>query len=148
LGDNRPTISDLLRVGGVVPWRTICTLFHDLLLCSYLYHCVTVWSVITAHNLTPEKRENNYSPHPLTPTSCLRNNIQLITGISPCCGCQYCILKHALVLRTLRLVGLVLHASVSLGFSAMLSVSLISRITVGSLHDNMLGCQTPSGEWS
>jgi len=40
-------------------------LFHDLLLRSYLYHCV--WSVITAHNLTPEKRDNNYSPHPLTP---------------------------------------------------------------------------------
>jgi len=34
-----------------------------------------------------EMLENNYSPHPLTPTSCLRNNIQLITGISPCCGC-------------------------------------------------------------
>jgi len=33
------------------------TLFHDLLLRSYLYHCV--WSVITAHNLTPEKRDNN-----------------------------------------------------------------------------------------
>jgi len=43
-------------------------LFHDLLLRSYLYHCV--WSVIIAHNLTPEKRDN--SPHPLTPTSCLR----------------------------------------------------------------------------
>jgi len=60
-------------------------LFHDLLLRSYLYHCV--WSVITAHNLTPEKRDTNYSPHPLIPTSCLRNNIQLITGVSPCCGC-------------------------------------------------------------
>ena len=44
-------------------------LFHDLLLCSYLYHCVC--SVITAHNLTPDKRDNNYSPHPLTPTLCL-----------------------------------------------------------------------------
>jgi len=32
-------------------------LFHDLLLRSYLYHCV--WTVITAHNLTPEKRDNN-----------------------------------------------------------------------------------------
>jgi len=31
----------------------------------YLYHCV--WSVKTAHNLTPKKRDNNYSPHPLTP---------------------------------------------------------------------------------
>jgi len=61
-------------------------LFHDLLLRSYLYHCV--WSVITAHNLTPEKRDNNCSPHPLTPTSCVRNNIQLITGISPCCVCN------------------------------------------------------------
>jgi len=52
---------------------------------SYLYHCV--WSVITALNLTPEKRDNNYSPHPLIPTSCLRKNIQLITGISPWTGC-------------------------------------------------------------
>jgi len=60
-------------------------LFHDLLLRSYLYYCV--WSVITTHKLTPENHDNNYSPHPLTPTSCLRNNIQLITGISPCCGC-------------------------------------------------------------
>jgi len=60
-------------------------LFHDLLLRSCIYHCV--WSVITAHNLTPEKRDNNYSPHPLIPISCLRNNIQLITGICPCCGC-------------------------------------------------------------
>jgi len=33
------------------------SLFHDLLLRSYLYHCV--WSVITAHNLTPEKRDSN-----------------------------------------------------------------------------------------
>jgi len=42
------------------------------------------------------------------------------------------------------------HSSVSLllGFSAMLSVSLISRVIAGSLHDNMLGRQTPSGEWS
>ena len=30
-------------------------LFHYLLLRSYLYHCV--WSVMTARNLTPEKRE-------------------------------------------------------------------------------------------
>ena len=36
-------------------------LFHDLLLRAYLYHCV--WSVITAHNLTPEKRGPTlYSP--------------------------------------------------------------------------------------
>jgi len=57
--------------------RLLRVLFHDLLLRSYLYHWV--WSVITAHNLTPEKRDYNYSPHPLTPTSCLRNDIQLIT---------------------------------------------------------------------
>jgi len=43
----------------------VTSLFHDLLLRSYLYHCV--WSVITAHNRTPEKRDNNYSPYPLTP---------------------------------------------------------------------------------
>ena len=58
----------------------VFVLFHDLLLRSYLYHCV--WSVITAHNLTPQKRDDNYSPHALTTISCLRNNIQLITGIS------------------------------------------------------------------
>jgi len=42
------------------------------------------------------------------------------------------------------------HSSVSLllGFSAMLSISLVSRVTARSLHDNMLGCQSPSGEWS
>jgi len=116
--------------------------FHDLLLRSYLYHCV--WSVITAHNITPEKRDNNYSPHPLTSTSCLRNSIQLITGICSCCGCT---LKHALVLQ---LVGLVPRSSVSLllGFSAMLRVSLVSRVTARSLHDNMLGCLSPSDEWS
>ena len=131
----------------IVPAVTLPCLFHGLLLRSYLYHCV--WSVITAHNLTPEKRDNNYSPHPLTPTWCLRNNIELIglTGISCCFGCLQCIVKHALVLR---LVGLVPRSSVSLliGFSAMLSVSLVSRLTARSLHDNMLGCQTPSGEWS
>ena len=39
------------------------------------------------------------------------------------------------------------RSSVSLlvGFSAMLSVSLVSRVTARSLHDNMLGCQSPSG---
>ena len=56
-------------------------------------------------------------------------------------------LEHALVLR---LVGLVPHSTVSLllGFSAMLSVSLVSRDIARSLHDNMLGCQSPSGEYS
>jgi len=74
------------------------SLFHDLLLCSHLYHCV--WSVITAHNLTPEKRDNNCSPHLLIPSSCLRNNIQLITGISPCCG--FTGAKLWLIRRTIR----------------------------------------------
>jgi len=56
-------------------------------------------------------------------------------------------IKHALVLR---LVGPVPDSSVSLllGFSAMVSVSLVSRVTARSLHDNMLGCQTPSGDWT
>ena len=39
-------------------------------------------------------------------------------------------------------------ASLLLGFNAMLRVSLLSRVTARSLHDNMLGCLSPSGEWS
>jgi len=50
-------------------------LFHDLLLRSYLYHCV--WSVITAHNLTPEKRENSYSSHPLNPLRASKTALSL-----------------------------------------------------------------------
>jgi len=38
--------------------------------------------------------------------------------------------------------------SLILGFSAMLSVSLVSWVTTRSLHDNMLQHQSPSGEWS
>jgi len=55
--------------------------------------------------------------------------------------------KHILVLR---LVGLVPHSSVSLllGFSVIIGVSLVSRLTARSLHDYVLGCQTPSGERS
>jgi len=47
-------------------------------------------------------------------------------------------------------VGLVPRSSVSLllGFSAMLGVSLVSRVTARSLHDNMLGCLSPPGERS
>jgi len=41
--------------------------FMTYIYAPYLYHCV--WSVITAHNLTPEKRANNYLPHPLITTS-------------------------------------------------------------------------------
>ena len=40
------------------------------------------------------------------------------------------------------------RVSLLLGFSAMLSVSLVPRVTARSLHDDMLGCQSPSGEWS
>jgi len=40
------------------------------------------------------------------------------------------------------------YVSLLLGFSAMLSVSLVSRVTARSLHDNVFGCQSPSGEWS
>jgi len=38
--------------------------------------------------------------------------------------------------------------SLLLGFNVMLSVSLVSRVTARSLHDNMFGRQSPSGEWS
>ena len=38
--------------------------------------------------------------------------------------------------------------SLLLGFSAILSVSLVSRVTARSLHDYVLGCQSPSGERS
>jgi len=38
--------------------------------------------------------------------------------------------------------------SLLLVFSTMLRVSLVSRVTARSLHDNMLGCLSPSGEWS
>ena len=47
---------------------TTLYLFHDLLLRCYLYHCV--WSVITAHNLTVEKRDNKLFAPPSNPTSC------------------------------------------------------------------------------
>jgi len=36
-----------------------------------------LWSVITFYNLTLEKRDNNYLPHPVTPTSCLRTKFNL-----------------------------------------------------------------------
>jgi len=38
--------------------------------------------------------------------------------------------------------------SLLLGFSAMLSVSLVSRVTARTLHNNMLGYLSPSGELS
>ena len=46
---------------------------------TYFYAPIStiVWSVITAHNLTLEKRDNNYWPHSLTPTTCLRNTFNL-----------------------------------------------------------------------
>jgi len=78
-GNNREALIQFLQLCTPSVRRPLQLLFHDLLLRSYLCHCV--WSVITAHNLTPEKR----GP-PSNPTSYLRNSIQLITGISPCCG--------------------------------------------------------------
>jgi len=51
--------------------RSPCDLLHDLLSSPISHRCV--WSGLTGHNLTPEKRDNNYTHHPLTPTSCLRN---------------------------------------------------------------------------
>ena len=61
---------------------------------------------------------------------------------------------HALTRSSItvnNLIWLVPRSSVSLllGFGAMLSVSLVFHgLTARSLHDNMLGCQSPSGEWS
>ena len=36
-------------------------LLHDLLSLPISHRCV--WSGITGHNLTPEKHDNNYTPH-------------------------------------------------------------------------------------
>ena len=39
--------------------------------------------------------------------------------------------------------------SLLLGFSAIAyRVSLAARVTARSVHNNMLGCLSPSGEWS
>ena len=40
------------------------------------------------------------------------------------------------------------NVSLLLRFSAILSVSLVSRLTARSLHDYVLRCQMPSGERS
>jgi len=61
----------------LILWATFTLL--SLLLCLECYN--------RPYNLTPEKCDNNYSPHPLTPTSCLRNNIQRITDVISPCGC-------------------------------------------------------------
>ena len=57
---------------------------------------------------------------------------------------------HTLARSSITVSRLVPRSSVSLllGFSAMLRVSLVSRVTARSLHDHMLGYQSPSGEWS
>jgi len=49
-------------------------LLHDLL--SSPIPRRYVWSGITGHNLTPEKRDRE-APHPVTPTSCLRTKFNL-----------------------------------------------------------------------
>jgi len=59
------------------------TLFHknhDLLLRSYLYHCVR--SVITVQNLTPEKRDNNYSAWSTVDYGSLHTHNQLQTMLN------------------------------------------------------------------
>jgi len=50
-------------------------LLHDLLSSPIPHDCV--WSGITGHNLTPEKRDNNHTPQPITPTLCLRPKFNL-----------------------------------------------------------------------
>jgi len=49
---------------------------------------------------------------------------------------------------TLSRVSATFSVSLLLGFNATLRVSLVSRVTARSLHDNMIGCLSPSGEWS
>jgi len=38
--------------------------------------------------------------------------------------------------------------SLLLGLVRLLRVSLVSRVTARSLHNDILGCLSPSGEWS
>jgi len=38
---------------------------------------------LTVHNLTPEKRDNNYSPHPLTPLRASETTFNLKLASSP-----------------------------------------------------------------
>ena len=57
-------------------------------------------------------------------------------------------LTRSSIRPTVNKVSATLFYSVSLllGFSAMLRVSLVSLVTARCLHDNMLGCESPSGE--
>ena len=48
------TYTAVVIVAVVVVAVTVVVLSHDLQLRSYFYLCV--WSVITDHNITPEKR--------------------------------------------------------------------------------------------
>ena len=50
---------------GHYSYSSFAVLLHDLLSSHISQHCV--WSGITGHNITPEKRDNNYTPHPVTP---------------------------------------------------------------------------------
>jgi len=87
-------------------------LFHDLLLRSYLYHCI--WSVTTAQSLTPEKRHYYYSPHSLTPMHLVP------TQQHSTYNWYLSLLWVSVMYIVLRLVGLVPRSSLSLrlGFSA------------------------------
>jgi len=52
-------------------------------------------------------------------------------------------------MHTLTRSGITVNkVSATLQLNAMLSVSLVSRVTARSLYDNMFGCQSPSDEWS
>ena len=63
---------------------TVRNLLHNLLSLPISHHCV--WSGITGHNLAPEKRDNNYTPHALIPTLCLRTEFNLQLASVPVLG--------------------------------------------------------------
>jgi len=48
---------------------------YTLEIVAYLSSLYLEW--YNGHNFTPEKRDNNYTPQPLTATSCLRTKFNL-----------------------------------------------------------------------
>jgi len=102
--------------------------------------------VVGRIDIGPLKRLNRLRPNGLQ-TVVVHGGVEVVCITLGNYHVEPSILKHA---RVLRLVGLVPRSTVSLllGFSSMLSVSLVLWVTARSLHDNMLGCQSPSGEWS
>ena len=58
---------------------------------TYRYFCclsltIVSWSGITGHNLTPQKRDNNYTSHYQTPTTSLRTKFNLELASVPVLG--------------------------------------------------------------